>query len=173
MRTLASLFTTGLACIALSGCESVSSDPPAAIQQKAQQAIPLQTHAISTAAPDRIERIRPPVVPTSPQIHRWQQREMPDTASDALARIGVPAVPSVTVMLSDPNPEIRMRAANILAQIGSDGRSAVPELIKRLRDDDPAVRKAAANALGQMGPAAADAVPALMRAAIEPTAISQ
>src|SRR5688572_4444404 len=129
MRMPPAMLLAGLASVALSGCESVSSDPPAAIQEKAQQEIPLQTQAISTAAPNRIERVRPPVVPTSPQIARWQQREMPETAANALARIGTPAVPSVTVMLSDPNPENRIRASNILAQIGSDGQLAVPELI--------------------------------------------
>jgi hypothetical protein len=170
MRRVHLPLTFGLALLALGGCSGVDSDPPAAIEQKAREMIPLQTQTISTAAPDssRIERM-PPVVPTSPQIPRRQQRALPETAADALARIGEPAVPSVIVMLSDPNPELRVRAANILAQIGDQASPAVPELIARLRDEDETVRKAAAHALGQMGPSAADAVPALLRAASDTT----
>ena len=158
-----------IACIAIAtvtGCNSVISDPPAEVERKAKEQIPLQTHTISTMAPDaaRIERQRPVVVATSPRIPRRADRAMADTAADALARIGTPAVPQVTVMLSDPNPELRIRAAQILAQIGPDGKAAVPELVNRLRDEDIDVRKAAAHALGQMGPSAGEAVPALLRA---------
>jgi hypothetical protein len=171
MRRVHLSMTFCLAILWLGGCGAVDSDPPAAIEQKAREMIPLQTQTISTAPPDssRIERMRPPVVPTSPQIPRRQQRALPETAADALARIGEPAVPSVIVMLSDPNPELRVRAANILAQIGDQASPAVPELIARLRDEDETVRKAAAHALGQMGPSAADAVPALLRAASDTT----
>lgn len=151
----------------LVGCNPLSSDPPAEVERAAREQIPLQTHAISTAGPDtgRIERQRPAIVATSPLISRREDRKIADTAADALARIGAPAVPQVTVMLSDPNPELRVRAAQILAQIGPDGKLAVPELVKRLRDEDEQVRKSAAHALGQMGPAAGEAVPALLRAA--------
>lgn len=159
-------------CLAVSGCGVVLSDPPAAVEREAKQLIPQQTHTISTMAPDaaRIERQRPVVVATSPRIPRREDRPMADTAADALARIGPPAVPQVTVMLSDPNPELRIRAAHILAQIGPDAKQAVPELVNRLRDEDQDVRKAAAHALGQMGPSASAAVPALLRATQETTA---
>lgn len=153
--------------LACSGCTSAINDPPTAIQQKAREQIPQQTHAISVISPEtgRIERQRPMIVATSPRIPRREDQPMADTAADALARIGAPAVPQVTVMLSDPNPELRVRAAHILAQIGPEGKVAVPELINRLRDENEEVRKAAAHALGQMGPSAGDAVPALLRAA--------
>jgi hypothetical protein len=153
--------------LTLAGCGAIRSDPPEEIQKKAQAEIPLESHAISTAAPGtaRIERPRTPVVPTSPQITRLEDRGLPETAADSLARIGAPAVPQVTAMLGDPDPKLRTRAARILAQIGPDAKAAVPALIARLNDQDEDVRKSAARALGQMGPDAAEAVPALLRAA--------
>jgi HEAT repeat protein len=149
------------------GCDAFRSDPPAEIQQKAKETIRLESYTISTAAPGtgRVEKVRPPIVPQSPRITPLEERGLPETAADALARIGAPAVPQVTAMLGDPNPVLRARAARILAQIGDGGKAAVPALVARLNDEDEEVRKAAAHALGQMGPAAADAVPALLRAA--------
>jgi hypothetical protein len=167
MRRISAVGAVCFLCMSASGCTVTINDPPAEIERQAKEQISQQTYAISVAAPGntRIERPRPLVVATSPQIPQREDQPMKETAADALARIGTAAVPQVTVMLSDPNPELRKRAAHILAQIGPDAKIAVPELINRLRDEDEDVRKAAAHALGQMGPAAGDAVPALLRAA--------
>jgi hypothetical protein len=150
---------------ALSGCNRAGSELPPEIEAKARETIPRQTYAISTPTiGGRTETMRVPVLPLSPQISLLADRDMPDTAADALARIGAAAVPEVTRMLNDPQPAQRIRAAGILARIGPDAQPAVPVLITRLHDPDEGVRKAAAHALGQMGPAAADAVPALLEA---------
>lgn len=150
---------------ALSGCNRAGSDLPPEIEAKAREAIPRRTYAISTPTiGGRTETMRVPVLPASPQVSLRANRDMPETAADALARIGAAAVPEVTRMLNDPQPQQRIRAAGILARIGPDAQPAVPVLITRLHDPDEGVRKAAAHALGQMGPAAADAVPALLEA---------
>jgi HEAT repeat protein len=154
---------------AISGCGVISSDPPAEIERQAIELIPQYAQQTSASLPGspRIEPFRPPVVPVSPQISRREDRDLPTTAADALARIGAPAVPYVAGMLNDSDPQVRLRAAQILAQIGPDAEPALPLLVARLRDEDAQVRRASARALGQMGPAAAPAIPALVQMAEE------
>jgi antitoxin component of RelBE/YafQ-DinJ toxin-antitoxin module len=151
--------------VTVSGCSRAGSDLPPEIEAKARESIPRRTYAISTSVPGgRHEAMRVPVLAASPQLAIRTDRDLPEAAADALARIGASAVPEVTRMLNAPEPEQRIRAAGILARIGPDAQPAVPVLITRLHDPDEGVRKAAAHALGQMGPAAADAVPALLEA---------
>jgi len=96
-----------------------------------------------------------------PGFREWSLRE---TAADALARIGRPAVPALIRALSDPDPELRHQAARALSRMGPSVRDAVPALIRALKDPDPLVRRSAARALGQVGPDAAIAIPALVEA---------
>jgi HEAT repeat protein len=92
-------------------------------------------------------------------IREWGIRE---TAVDAIARIGEPAVPVLVQSLSDPDPGVRAQAARALARMGVAAKPAVPDLVKALHDSDEGVRIAAARALGQIGPAASEALPALV-----------
>jgi HEAT repeat protein len=55
-------------------------------------------------------------------------------ATDALIRFGTEAVPTLIEALSDPNSEVRVRVAAILAAIRDE--SAVPALIERLFDKE-------------------------------------
>ena len=51
-----------------------------------------------------------------------------DLAEVSLAYIGQPAVPSVTAMLGDPNPEIREAATNLLRKIAPEAlTNALPQ----------------------------------------------
>jgi hypothetical protein len=106
-----------------------------------------------------------------PPIKPFQEWDMPETAAHALGRIGEAAVPQLTQALSDPNPLVRQRAADVLARIGPDAKDAVPALIRTLGDRDEEVRKAATRALGEIGPGAAEAVPRLIEALREPARI--
>ncbi len=85
-----------------------------------------------------------------------------DAAIEALAKIGVPALPRVKLLLQDPHPRVRQRGAEILAKMGPPARRAMNELIYLLNDQDTDVRIAAAQALGSIGSEAASAVPALI-----------
>lgn len=103
-----------------------------------------------------------------PAIERFEDWDMPETAAKALGGIGAAAVPELSRSLTDPNPLVRRRAADILARIGPEAQDAVPALIRTLDDRDEEVRKSAARALGEIGPAAKDAVPHLIEALREP-----
>jgi len=73
-----------------------------------------------------------------------------------LAEIGEPAVPALTEALR--NPEGRVLAASVLAQIGPPAKAAVPDLIDIAKTDkNPAAKREAFMALGSIGGAEAGA----------------
>jgi HEAT repeat protein len=76
----------------------------------------------------------------------------------ALARQGQFALAHLQSMLEEPNPEIVMFAAQVLAQIGSP--ESVPALLGLIRHKDPNVAQVAVDGLGRIG--ATVAVPALI-----------
>jgi hypothetical protein len=84
-------------------------------------------------------------------------------ASDALGRIGVPAVPDLSLALSDPDPAVRMDACRALAYMGAKAKDAVPPLTQTLNDPEQSVRTEAAHALGAIGEPANPAIPELMQ----------
>jgi HEAT repeat protein len=95
----------------------------------------------------------------------WSEQE---AAADALGRIGPAAVPSLTQALQNPDPEVRLKAVEVLGRMGVDAKDAVPHLVRLLDDPDDQVRKAATRTLGRIGPPAQEAVPALMRTLLQP-----
>ncbi len=70
-----------------------------------------------------------------------------------------PAIPTLQMILHDPQPYIALAAAGSLANIGAE---SVPGLISALNDSSASVRHAAAYGLGELGPAARAAIPALV-----------
>jgi HEAT repeat protein len=70
-----------------------------------------------------------------------------DGATTALANLGSDAVADLIDALADKDKAVRTRAAMVLGQMGSAGRSAIPALIKALEDDDADVRGYAVRAL--------------------------
>lgn len=112
-----------------------------------------------------------PLVPTPtpisqfPFFREWGVRQ---TATDSLARIGMPALPALIEALKDPQASVRDRAAHALARMGPPASQAVPALIDALEDPDWRVRRSAARALGQIGPSAEAAVPALIEVIRDP-----
>jgi HEAT repeat protein len=65
-------------------------------------------------------------------------------ASDALVKIGDPSINPLISMLSDTDPDIKIRAAKSLGEIGH--KSSIEPLERLLSDKDPEVRYAAYNA---------------------------
>ncbi len=98
-----------------------------------------------------------------PRIRAFPEWSLPETAADALGRIGPAAVPALVTRLRAPQPDVRRRAIRVLARLGPDAVQAVPELTRLLADDDPEVRRLATRALGQIGPGAASAIPSLIQ----------
>jgi HEAT repeat protein len=54
-------------------------------------------------------------------------------------------------LLSDPLAEVRMKAAQTLANFGAEAADAAPELIALLNDNEESVRRQAVEALGKIG----------------------
>ena len=69
--------------------------------------------------------------------------------SDALSKIGEPAVPGLIKALEHKQPTVRAQAARALVRIES--YQAIPALIKALDDPEPTVEHYAWEALQRMG----------------------
>ncbi|MFV2006617.1 MAG: HEAT repeat domain-containing protein [Longimicrobiales bacterium] len=87
-----------------------------------------------------------------------------DAAGEALSLIGPGATGALLDALEDPDPSVRMYAADALGGVWPASPSVVRALIRRVRDPDRAVQGRAIQALGRIGPAAAPSVPALLDA---------
>jgi HEAT repeat protein len=106
---------------------------------------------------------------TRPIMKRAMEGAPPATieaALDALAALGEQVVPRAIEALVVP--EVRAKAAAMIARIGPPAKAAVPALIKALGDDDPATRSEVLMALGAIGPDAQAAVPAVIKALHDP-----
>jgi HEAT repeat protein len=69
-----------------------------------------------------------------------------------------------SALASDPEPDVRTRAADAIGDIGPDAVAAVPALIAAVENDEwPEVQQAAMGALGEMREHAKDAIPVLYR----------
>ena len=152
-----------LALLVLAGCEAGRSLPEH-VEQQVQQ-VPPRIEVPAEAAP---ENRMVGVIPASRLAMQMalargpEQDSLEETIELALGRIGPAALPSILPLLSDPDPEMRIAAAEVIARIGPEAEGAVPALTALLADEDEDVRRAAARALGEIGPAAASAVPALL-----------
>jgi hypothetical protein len=105
-----------------------------------------------------------------PQVLRpMQQWTEQEAAADALGRIGQAAVPELMPALVSPDPNIKLKAIEVLGRMGPEAQGAVPVLTTLLQDPEERIRKATARTLGQIGPAAKDAVPSLIRTLVEPS----
>ncbi len=90
-----------------------------------------------------------------------------DAAGEALARIGVEAVPVLVQLLDDVEVEVRTRAATALGTMGRPARAAVEPLSKRLKDESAAVRILAAQSIWQITRESDGIVPTVVRGLTE------
>jgi hypothetical protein len=113
---------------------------------------------------------------TNPILKPWVIEKMKKANDDVMAgkvpyiareRCWPAGVPALAQALQSRDPEVRLKATEVLGRMGEDAKDAVPELVRLLDDPDLAVRKAAARTIGRIGPAAKDAVPALMRSLLQ------
>ena len=82
-------------------------------------------------------------------------------ALETLVRLGSAAVPTMTILLDDPDHDLRRYAAEALARVSS--QSSLAALVVLLHDEDVTVAAAAAEGLGQLG--SPEAIPALAESA--------
>jgi len=87
-----------------------------------------------------------------------------DAATEALARIGVDAIPALSAAIASQNRRVRITAAGALGRLGPGAGKAVPALVKALDDRDLWVRRTALMALASIGPEAKSAIPAVRKA---------
>jgi transglutaminase-like putative cysteine protease len=169
MQRLCSFYLVSMAAVLVccaSGCGGKQPNEPATVikvnaggEAKPILPPPASDTAYESSPSDRRD-VRDASLLNWPPVQQWG---LPETAADALSRIGEPAVPALVSALSDPDPKVRLQAARALARIGPPARDAVPALTRALDDTDLAVRANAARALGQIGPNASSAVPDLIR----------
>jgi HEAT repeat protein len=117
----------------------------------------LAADALGHMGPDAEE-----AVPDLVQLLNVSNETVRSHAGRALADLGVVAVPSLTLALRQPEPAVRVAAADTLGNIGPVAKEAIPALATLLGDEDQEVSRHAAAALGRIGPAA---VPELIEVA--------
>lgn len=103
---------------------------------------------VTRAAAKELGRIAHPKS-FAPLVSLLPHADLSQSASEALVRIGAPALEALMPALKAPEPAARHAAARVLGEIGSS--KAVDALVEVLQTDDTySVRAAAATALGQL-----------------------
>ena len=120
--------------------------PPAAEAQPPAEPDPADPEA---AAEEALQKRIAALIDEMKKASPW--RETGPVAKE-LGRIGARAVPALTAVLGDGDPDIRSRAALVLGRIGPAAKDAVPSLIAVLRnkggpvaEDEAALKKALAD----------------------------
>jgi HEAT repeat protein len=111
---------------------------------------------------------------TIPTLLLLLKSQRPQVRSEAMSSLGTilnfsdisatasAIMPSLIVMLDDPNAEVQAGTAATLGHIGEPAKSAIPKLIPLLKHPDRVTRLFAAYALGEMGKSAQSAIPKLI-----------
>ncbi len=81
----------------------------------------------------------------------------------ALGYDAVPAAPLVIAALRDPEPALRVKAAQMLRMFGPAARPCIPDVTALLKDPESSVRDAAAETLAGAGDMAEPSIPALVQ----------
>ncbi len=134
--------------LAAGALECMGSDAEAAVPSLVE-ALRDEEQRVRLAAIDALGKIGPAAESAIPVLRRIVLDNAAGawTAIDALGRIGTPAAPTPTELLSHKDADVRRFAAQEFARIGPDAKAAVPVLAKLLKDDDVDVRLEAAVAL--------------------------
>jgi HEAT repeat protein len=117
----------------------------------------LAADAVGHMGPDAEE-----LVPDLVQLLTVSNETVRSHAGKSLTDLGVVAVPSLILALKQPEPAMRVAAADTLGNIGPAAKEAIPDLATMLGDEDHEISRHAASALGHIGPAA---VPELIEVA--------
>ena len=121
-----------------------------------ERAIPTGDAGLALIALRSLRLAGPAGAPAVPVLVRLVRTHpgLREEATQVLARMGPSIVRDVLPLLKDQNPEVRHRAALILASIRPQNSKEIEALVEALDDPNPTVRRFSASALGQIGPAA-------------------
>ncbi len=135
------------------------------------EAIPLLRAALKDPDPlvrrhaaEGLEKITPQeaqALPTLIEAMKEVHGAKGSRAAAALVQIGAPAVPGLIQLLGHENVNVRIRAAQTLYQLGTEGVEATQALVGRLKDSEPGERASAAEALGSVRPKSPEVISAL------------
>ena len=81
-------------------------------------------------------------------LKETEDENRPRNAGYGFTNVGEVAVPALIELTKNPDPKIRMRAVDVLGDLGLRARSATPDLIALLQDTDEDTRAHAAESLG-------------------------
>jgi HEAT repeat protein/S1-C subfamily serine protease len=101
------------------------------------------------------------------QVLRDANEAQAEKARERLIAMGRAAILDLRKALRDPDPKLRLVAANVLGEMGDNATAAVPDLAKSLTDADTTVRISAARSLGRLGLVAHLALVALITASAD------
>lgn len=121
---------------------------------------------IRSEALTRMERFstrkRKKLAPKLALFLRNDDSRMANRASEALIRLGTPAIEPILPYLQDPDVFVRLSAISILGNIGNGSKIALPQLVSLLKDAHPLVREESAHAIGLVGADNTTAAPPLI-----------
>lgn len=135
---------------ALNAIGSIGPDAKSAVPALVE-ALSDQDHHIRYVAEQSLLQIGKPAV--ADLVTALKSEPTKSTATRVLTEIGpdaAAAVPALTSLLQEKNPELRREVILALASIGPDAKSAAPELVKILQDKEFMYRAAAAFAIGKL-----------------------
>jgi HEAT repeat protein len=107
-----------------------------------------------------------PTVASDVLSDKVASRSRPLTATTTTSWVGANTLdaPSVLAALKDRDPQIRIRAAYSVRNLGARATEAVPSLLEMLHEKDISSQRAAVTALGDIGPNAKESIPDLTEA---------
>ncbi len=100
-------------------------------------------------------------------VSHLQDADVRQGASNALVRLGKPAVAELTAAMGSKNVELQIWSAYTLGRIGSDAEASAAALIMALGSNDHDLRATATRALGQIGSAHQDVVKGLTESLLD------
>jgi len=136
-------------------------------QQPTKQAAPVTVQNQRQSAPPMFTAIPPRAEGDIAELLKQVRTANPAGCAEAIYELGqqgpraLAAGPTLTVMLRDRDPFVRVHAARALWKITEDPRFALPTLVDALKFAPADARSVAVTSLGEMGTAAQEAVPAI------------
>jgi HEAT repeat protein len=121
-------------------------EQPGPLSRLARQDWWCRKKAISELAADPLEDYLPYL---EEGIRNHENADVRNAAMEVYRELGPRAFPSLTCLLKDADPEVRLFAVNILSEIAE--KKSLPLLFFAIRDKDVNVRAAAAEAMGRIG----------------------